>query len=394
MFSTIEEALEDVKKGKVIIITDDEDRENEGDFFVAGEFATPENINFMATHGRGLICAPISGEIATQFHLQMMTQNNTDSFGTAFTVSVDHADSTTGISAFERSHTVMGLLDEKTAFKTPGHMFPLIAKDGGVLERVGHTEAAVDLAKMIDSKPVGAICEIMNEDGTMARVPQLIEVANKFNLKMITIKDLVTYRKRTEQLITREATVQLPTTFGNFQMIGYSNKLDNKEHVVMIKGEIDTNKEILVRIHSECLTGDIFGSNRCDCGPQLHTALSMIEENGQGVIIYMRQEGRGIGLLNKLKAYELQEDGYDTVEANHQLGFEDDLRDYTISAHILKDLGIHSINLLTNNPLKVEKLEEQGIQVNQRIPLQTDIKEENKFYLQTKIEKMGHLLSY
>lgn len=394
MFSTIEEALEDVKKGKVIIITDDEDRENEGDFFVAGEFATPENINFMATHGRGLICAPISGEIATQFHLQMMTQNNTDSFGTAFTVSVDYADSTTGISAFERSHTVMGLLDEKTAFKTPGHMFPLIAKDGGVLERVGHTEAAVDLAKMIDSKPVGAICEIMNEDGTMARVPQLIDVAKKFNLKMITIQDLVAYRKKTEQLVTREATVQLPTTFGDFQMIGYSNKLDNKEHVVMIKGEIDTNKEILVRIHSECLTGDIFGSNRCDCGPQLHTALSMIEENGQGIIIYMRQEGRGIGLLNKLKAYELQEDGYDTVEANHQLGFEDDVRDYTISAHILKDLGITSINLLTNNPLKVEKLEEQGIQVNQRIPLQTEIKEENKFYLQTKIEKMGHLLSY
>lgn len=394
MFSTIEEALEDVKKGKVIIITDDKDRENEGDFFIAGEFATPENINFMATHGRGLICAPISGEIASQFHLQMMTQNNTDSFGTAFTVSIDHADSTTGISAFERSHTVMGLLDERTAFKTPGHMFPLIAKNGGVLERVGHTEAAVDLAKMTGCKPVGAICEIMNEDGTMARVPQLIDIAKKFNLKMITIKDLVTYRKRTEQLVTREATVQLPTTFGDFQMIGYSNKLDNKEHVVMIKGEIDTRKEMLVRIHSECLTGDIFGSNRCDCGPQLHSALSMIEENGQGILIYMRQEGRGIGLLNKLKAYELQENGYDTVEANHQLGFEDDLRDYTVSAHILKDLGITSINLLTNNPLKVEKLEEQGIQVTQRIPLQTDIKEENKVYLHTKIEKMGHLLSY
>lgn len=397
MFSTIEDTLEDIKIGKVIIIVDDENRENEGDFYVMGEFATPENINFMATNGRGLICAPVSKDIASQFHLHMMESNNTDTFGTAFTVSIDHINSTTGISAFERSQTVLELLNSKgseLSFKQPGHMFPLIAKDGGVIKRCGHTEAAVDLATMVGSRPVGVICEIMNEDGTMARVPQLIEIAKKFDLKIITIKDLITYRKKTEQFVTRESTVQLPSSFGDFRMIGYSNSLDEKEHVVLVKGDIDTTKPVIVRIHSECLTGDVFGSNRCDCGLQLQQAMSIIEEQGQGIIIYMRQEGRGIGLLNKLKAYELQENGYDTVEANHQLGFEDDLRDYTISAQILKDLGIGSINLLTNNPLKIEKIKEQNINVNKRIPLQIDLKEENKYYLQTKIEKMGHMLSY
>lgn len=397
MFSTIEDALEDVKIGKVIIIVDDEDRENEGDFYVMGEFASPENINFMATHGRGLICAPVSQEIASQFHLHMMESNNTDTFGTAFTVSIDHINSTTGISAFERSQTVLELLNpngSELSFKKPGHMFPLIAKAGGVIERCGHTEAAVDLAKINGSKSVGVICEIMNEDGTMARVPQLIEIADKFDLKIITIKDLITYRKKTEQFIARETTVQLPTSFGDFKMIGYSNLLDKKEHVVLIKGEIDTTKPVLVRIHSECLTGDVFGSNRCDCGPQLQQAMSIIEEEGQGIIIYMRQEGRGIGLLNKLKAYELQENGYDTVVANHLLGFEDDLRDYTISAQIIKDLEINSINLLTNNPLKIKKLEEHGIHINERIPLQIAPNDKNKFYLNTKKEKMGHILSY
>lgn len=397
MFSSIEEALEDIRIGRVIIIVDDENRENEGDFFVAGEFATPENINFMATHGRGLICAPVTKEIANQFQLQMMETDSTDPLGTAFTVSIDHINSTTGISAFERSQTVIGLLDEngnKLSFKRPGHMFPLIAKENGVLERRGHTEAAVDLAKMIHSKQVGVICEIMNEDGTMARVPQLQELANRFDLKIITIKDLITYRKKNEQFVNKEITVQLPSEFGDFQMIGYSNSLDEKEHIVLVKGDIDTTKPVLVRIHSECLTGDVFGSNRCDCGPQLHQALSIIEEEGQGIIIYMRQEGRGIGLLNKLKSYQLQENGHDTVEANHILGFEDDLRDYTISAQIIKDLGINSINLLTNNPQKIQQLEEQGIHIDERIPLQTELKEENKYYLQTKLEKMGHILSY
>ncbi|MGG0175701.1 bifunctional 3,4-dihydroxy-2-butanone-4-phosphate synthase/GTP cyclohydrolase II [Gottfriedia acidiceleris] len=397
MFSKIEEAIEDLKNGKIIIVCDDEDRENEGDFVVIGEFATPENINFMATHGRGLICAPVSEEIAKKLDLYEMVTNNTDSHGTAFTVSIDHIDSTTGISAFERSHTVLQMLnDESTGadFRRPGHMFPLVAKNGGVIERPGHTEAAVDLARMAGSKEVGVICEIMNDDGTMARVPDLIHIADKFDLKMITIKDLVHYRRKTEQLVQREVEIKLPTDFGDFKMIGYTNEIDGKEHIAIVKGKVNDGEPVLVRIHSECLTGDVFGSCRCDCGPQLQSTLSMIEEAGKGVIVYMRQEGRGIGLLNKLRAYKLQEEGFDTVEANLNLGFDSDLRDYAISAQIIKDLGIVSIDLVTNNPVKIDALKSHGIQINNRVPIQTEMKRENAKYLITKIEKMGHLLHY
>ncbi|WP_088014179.1 bifunctional 3,4-dihydroxy-2-butanone-4-phosphate synthase/GTP cyclohydrolase II [Gottfriedia acidiceleris] len=397
MFSKIEEAIEDLKNGKIIIVCDDEDRENEGDFVVIGEYATPENINFMATHGRGLICAPVSEEIAKRLDLYEMVAKNTDSHGTAFTVSIDHIDSTTGISAFERSHTVLQMLnDESTGadFRRPGHMFPLVAKNGGVIERPGHTEAAVDLARMAGSKEVGVICEIMNDDGTMARVPDLIQVAKKFNLKMITIKDLIHYRRETEQLVQREVEIKLPTDFGDFKMIGYTNEIDGKEHIAIVKGKVDDGEPVLVRIHSECLTGDVFGSCRCDCGPQLQSTLTMIEEAGKGVIVYMRQEGRGIGLLNKLRAYKLQEEGFDTVEANLNLGFDADLRDYAISAQIIKDLGIVSIDLVTNNPLKLDALKSHGIQINNRVPIQTEMKIENEKYLNTKIEKMGHLLHY
>ncbi len=397
MFSKIEEAIEDLKNGKIIIVCDDEDRENEGDFVVIGEFATPENINFMATHGRGLICAPVSEEIAQKLDLYEMVAKNTDSHGTAFTVSIDHIDSTTGISAFERSHTVLQMLnDESTGadFRRPGHMFPLVAKNGGVIERPGHTEAAVDLARMAGSKEVGVICEIMNDDGTMARVSDLIQIANKFNLKMITIKDLIHYRQETERLVKREVEIKLPTDFGDFKMIGYTNQIDGKEHIAIVKGNVDDGEPVLVRIHSECLTGDVFGSCRCDCGPQLQSTLSMIEEAGKGVIVYMRQEGRGIGLLNKLRAYKLQEEGFDTVEANLNLGFDSDLRDYAISAQIIKDLGIVSIDLVTNNPVKIDALKSHGIQINNRVPIQTEMKIENEKYLNTKIEKMGHLLHY
>lgn len=397
MFSKIEEAIEDLKNGKIIIVCDDEDRENEGDFVVIGEYATPENINFMATYGRGLICVPVSEEIANKLDLYEMVKNNTDSHGTAFTVSIDHNDSTTGISAFERSHTVLQMLNKDANgadFRRPGHIFPLVAKAGGVLQRPGHTEAAVDLARLSGSSEVGVICEIMNDDGTMARVPELGKVAEKFNLKMITIQDLIAYRRQKETLVKREVEIKLPTDFGDFQMIGYTNLVDGKEHVAIVKGQVDDGDPVIVRVHSECLTGDVFGSCRCDCGPQLHLALTMIEEAGRGAIIYMRQEGRGIGLINKLKAYKLQEEGLDTVEANVHLGFEADLRDYGITAQIIKDLGLSSINLLTNNPLKIEELKAYGITINERVPLQTKMKEANKEYLNTKIEKMGHLLNY
>jgi len=395
MFHTIEQALEDLKQGKMVIVVDDENRENEGDFVALAEFATPEVINFMASYGKGLICTPLSPALASHLQLAPMVERNTDFHQTAFTVSVDHIDTTTGISAFERAKTIEKLLDptaKATDFRRPGHVFPLIAKPDGVLARPGHTEAAVDLAMLAGSTHAGVICEIMNPDGTMARLPELLDLSQKIDMKIITIEALIRYRLEKEQVITREASVHLPTTAGNFTMIGYSNTLDNKEHVVVTKGELHTVEAPLIRIHSECLTGDIFGSKRCDCGPQLDAALALIHETGTGAVVYMRQEGRGIGLLNKLKAYELQEQGYDTVEANEKLGFASELRDYRLCAQMLKDLGVSQVRLLTNNPDKVEQLERYGITVVERIPLVVGLAEENANYMATKKHKMQHVL--
>ncbi|MCM3764309.1 bifunctional 3,4-dihydroxy-2-butanone-4-phosphate synthase/GTP cyclohydrolase II [Neobacillus niacini] len=397
MFDTIEAALDELKQGKVVIVCDDEDRENEGDFAALAEKAVPEVINLMVTHGRGLVCVPIEEELAQKLDLIPMVSKNTDPHGTAFTVSIDHEFSTTGISAYERSATVLSMLDPDAKgadFKRPGHIFPLIAKKGGVLRRTGHTEAAVDLAKLCGAKPAGVICEIMNEDGTMARVPELRKIADKLNLKMITIKDLIEYRNKKDKLVKREVEIKLPTEFGEFRAFGYSNLVDDKEHVALVKGEIDPERPILVRVHSECLTGDVFGSYRCDCGPQLHAALNQIEQAGNGVLLYMRQEGRGIGLLNKLRAYKLQEQGYDTVEANEKLGFGADLREYGIGAQILKDLGIKKMMLLTNNPRKIKGLKGYDLEVVERVPLQMEMKAENERYLRTKHDKLGHLLHY
>lgn len=396
MFHRIEEALEDLKQGKVVIVCDDENRENEGDFIALAEYITPETINFMITHGRGLVCVPITEQYAERLQLEPMVSHNTDSHHTAFTVSIDHVSTTTGISAHERATTIQELLNPASKgadFNRPGHIFPLIAKEGGVLRRAGHTEAAVDLAKLCGAEPAGVICEIINEDGTMARVDDLLECAKQFDIKMITIEDLITYRRHHETLVTREVEITLPTDFGTFHAIGYSNSLDTKEHIALVKGDISTGEPVLVRVHSECLTGDVFGSCRCDCGPQLHAALSQIESAGKGVLLYMRQEGRGIGLLNKLRAYKLQEEGFDTVEANEKLGFPADLRDYGIGAQILKDLGLQSLRLLTNNPRKIAGLQGYDLEVVERVPLQMPTKEENKTYLQTKVNKLGHLLN-
>jgi 3,4-dihydroxy 2-butanone 4-phosphate synthase/GTP cyclohydrolase II len=396
MFHSIEEAIRDLKEGKPIIVVDDEDRENEGDFVALAEKTDAAMINFMVTHGRGLVCVPITEERAEELALVPMVDHNTDAHGTAFTVSVDEKTTTTGISAFERAHTVQALLhpDSKPSdFRKPGHIFPLIARKGGVLRRAGHTEAAVDLARLCGSYPAGVICEIMNEDGTMARVPDLVHIAEKHDLKMITIEELIRYRTRHDKLVQREVEIKLPTEYGDFRMMAYTNETDEKEHVVLVKGELHPDMPTLVRVHSECLTGDVFGSCRCDCGPQLHAALRQIEEEGRGVLLYMRQEGRGIGLINKLKAYKLQEEGLDTVEANEKLGFPADLREYGIGAQILADIGVGKIRLLTNNPRKIKGIEGYGLQVVERVPLQMEVVEANERYLRTKKSKLGHLLN-
>lgn len=395
MFHSIDDALKDLKEGKIVIVVDDENRENEGDLIALAEKATPEIINFMIKYGRGLVCVPITQQRAHELQLAPMVEHNTDNHGTAFTVSVDSIHSTTGISAHERSETIQKLIhpDSKPEdFRRPGHIFPLIAKEGGVFERAGHTEAAIDLARLCGAYPAAVICEVINEDGTMARVPDLEVFAKQHHLKMITIQDLIHYRNQQERFIQREVSAQLPTKYGPFQIVAYTNPIDDKEHIALVKGTIHPDQPVLVRVHSECLTGDIFASERCDCGPQLHAALKRIQQEEAGILLYMRQEGRGIGLINKLKAYQLQEQGLDTVEANHKLGFGDDLREYDVAAQILQDLGVHKLRLLTNNPRKIKGLKEYGLEVVKVIPLELPANKNNFHYLKTKKEKLGHLL--
>lgn len=396
-YNTIEEALEELRNGKIVLVTDDEDRENEGDFVCAAEFATTENINFMATYGKGLICMPMSAELAEKLQFPQMVTNNTDNHATAFTVSIDHVDTTTGISAAERSVTAIKCVEDGAKaedFRRPGHMFPLLAKENGVLERDGHTEATVDLVRLAGLKECGLCCEIMKDDGTMMRTPELIELAEKFNLKFVTIKALKEYRKKHEKLVEQVVTTKMPTKYGDFKAYGYINKLNGEHHIALVKGDISDGKDILCRVHSECLTGDAFGSLRCDCGEQFAAAMAMIEKEGRGIMLYMRQEGRGIGLINKLKAYALQDEGLDTVQANIALGFEEDLREYYIGAQILKDLGTKTLRLLTNNPQKVYGLSDYGMDIVERVPIQMEATELNEFYLKTKQEKMGHILDY
>ena len=397
-FNTIEEAISDIKDGKIIIVVDNPDRENEGDLLMAAEKVTGEAINFMAKYGRGLICMPVEEERLNELKIGPMVENNTDNHETAFTVAIDHASTTTGISAFERAITIQKVLDDNTKpedFRRPGHVFPLVAKKNGVLERNGHTEAAVDLPKLAGLKGAGVICEIMKDDGTMARTPDLVEFAKVHNLKIITIEDLIKYRKEKENKeakVERVVEIKMPTRYGDFKMYGFINKLNGEHHVALVKGDITSNNSVLIRVHSECLTGDALGSKRCDCGEQYDAAMKRIAEEGTGILLYMRQEGRGIGLINKLRAYALQDKGYDTVEANEILGFPSDMRSYDVAAAILKDLGAFKVNLMTNDPRKIDGLESHGIEIVNRVPIAMNHNEKNEFYLRTKKEKMGHMI--
>jgi len=397
-FSTIEEAIEEIRQGRMVVVCDDEDRENEGDLTMAAQFATPEAVNFMAKEARGLICLALTPERCDELGLDLMAAKNETPLQTAFTVAIEAREGvTTGISAADRARTIQVAVDSGSSPRDlvqPGHVFPLKAKPGGVLERTGQTEAAVDLARLAGLNPAGVICEVMNEDGTMARVPDLIPYCERHDLKMITVADLIAYRRRTEKLVERVVATGLPTEFGDFTAVGYRSLVDDKHHVAMVKGEVDGAEDVLVRVHSECLTGDVFHSMRCDCGEQLAAALTMIEQEGRGVLLYLSQEGRGIGLLNKLKAYRLQEEGADTVEANLKLGLPADLRDYGIGAQILVDLGLTSIRILTNNPKKIHGLEGYGLSVTEQVPIESAPNAHNEAYLRAKRDKMGHVLHH